>query len=70
MILTIGLGISLIGCQQLNHDFGKRNVGMVAGGATGTLAADALFDGSAVGIAAGAVAGAVAGSAIAENQKD
>lgn len=55
----------LAGCQQ----FGKQNVGIAAGGATGALVGDALFDGSGVGIAAGAVGGALAGNEIAKNTK-
>lgn len=50
--------------------FGKKNVGIAAGGVTGALVGSALFDGSPVGVAAGAVGGALAGSAIADRMKD
>jgi osmotically inducible lipoprotein OsmB len=65
-IMVIGaFTLSLSGCAQ----FGKRNVGIAAGGATGALVGDALFDGSGLGIAAGAVGGALAGNAIAKDSK-
>lgn len=65
-IAAIALSASLLsGCQQ----FGKQNVGIAAGGVTGALVGDALFDGSGVGIAASAVGGALAGNAIAKDTK-
>lgn len=57
--------VMLAGCST----FGKQNVGIAAGGATGAIVGSALFDGSPVGIAAGAIGGALAGNAIAKDTK-
>lgn len=63
LLILLGSGFALAGCQNVN----KEAVGAVGGGVAGGYAGSALSGGSALGTIGGTLGGAYLGSQVAKN---